>query len=193
MFPFCSVCNYLEECWDVTPRSLVLVHSRFGGNYCLHLQGWNVSQATKLCFPLASYCSLLGLLFGSQGRRSTFFRNVGEFLPDYTLPHPRQWLIEQFHNGRRMNVHDIDSWVRVTVAVETLQQYLPSSVARKRSEVRDSKYGRSCEIFTKETITRAFGNCLLRASAAPVKDTVTFCPSEPLPWLLMRLKKKVMK
>jgi hypothetical protein len=32
--------------------------------------------------------SLLGLLFGPEGYGSTFLRNVGELLSQYTSPHP---------------------------------------------------------------------------------------------------------
>jgi hypothetical protein len=33
--------------WDVTPCSLVEVHGRFGGTYCLHIQGRSVSQGSN--------------------------------------------------------------------------------------------------------------------------------------------------
>jgi hypothetical protein len=29
--------------WDITPCSLLKVNRRFGGTYCLHLQGWRIS------------------------------------------------------------------------------------------------------------------------------------------------------
>jgi hypothetical protein len=64
------------------------------------------------------------------------------------------------------------------------------SAIGKRSEVRGSKEGGSFEIFAKENVRRAFGNCLLWTSPAPVPDAVTLCTSEPLPRLLMQLKKK---
>jgi hypothetical protein len=37
---------------------------------------------------------------------------------------------------------------------------------------------------------RAFVNFFPRVSAVPAPDTVALCPSEPLTWLLMQLKKK---
>jgi len=46
------------------------------------------------------------------------------------------------------------------------------------------------EIFAKETVMRAFVNFFPRVSAVPVPDTVALCPSKPLTWLLMQLKKK---
>jgi hypothetical protein len=33
--------------WDVTPLSLVEVYQRYGGTYCLHLQGRRVCSASR--------------------------------------------------------------------------------------------------------------------------------------------------
>jgi hypothetical protein len=52
--------------WDVTLRSLVDEYRRFGGSYCLHLQGW---------------------------RGSRFLRSVGTHLPIYVPSHPRKPVI----------------------------------------------------------------------------------------------------
>jgi hypothetical protein len=54
--------------WDVTPCSLMEVHRCFGGRYCFQIQGRRVDQA--------SY--------------STFLRNVGKHLRNYTLSHRRR-------------------------------------------------------------------------------------------------------
>jgi hypothetical protein len=33
--------------WDVTPCSPLKVYRRFGGKYCLHFEGWRITQARK--------------------------------------------------------------------------------------------------------------------------------------------------
>jgi hypothetical protein len=70
--------------WDVTPCIPVGVHRRFGGTYCLHIQGRRYAkQASKLILLAVGY--LLRLFFDP-----TYLRNVGEFLPDYTTSHLRR-------------------------------------------------------------------------------------------------------
>jgi hypothetical protein len=39
--------------WDITPCSPLKVNRRFGGTYCLHLQGRRISRARRLCLSPA--------------------------------------------------------------------------------------------------------------------------------------------
>jgi hypothetical protein len=45
----------------------------------------NVLQDSAYCFLVTGY--LLGVLVETEDAGSTFFRNFGEFLPDYTASH----------------------------------------------------------------------------------------------------------
>jgi hypothetical protein len=58
--------------WDVKPCGDVNCRRRFGGTYCLIFK---VEEETSF---------LLGLLFDVENRGSTFFRNVGELIPDFS-------------------------------------------------------------------------------------------------------------
>jgi hypothetical protein len=60
------------------PCSQVVFYRRFGGVYFLYIQSGRVSRESK---KQAKLC-LLGLLFDPEDGGSTFFRNVGECLPD---------------------------------------------------------------------------------------------------------------
>jgi hypothetical protein len=61
----------------VAPHSPVEVNGRSGRTYCLHLQRRGVSQASEQQ-DAVGYFEWLTL------PSSTFLRNVGEILPDYT-------------------------------------------------------------------------------------------------------------
>jgi hypothetical protein len=80
--------------WDVTPCSSVKVHRHYGGIYCLHLQGRNVSHANNepekggIRKSRASW-----LLLHPEDGSSAFFCNVGRLLPDYMASHPRILLL----------------------------------------------------------------------------------------------------
>jgi hypothetical protein len=62
---------------DVTTYSPVEVYRRFGRTYCFHIQTRKVIQENGSKQASAEHGS------------STFLRNVGEGLPDYTAVHPR--------------------------------------------------------------------------------------------------------
>jgi hypothetical protein len=68
------------------PCSLVEVFRRFGGTYCLQLQGQTKHQYYRLVLA----CYIVGLLFESEVGGTTFLRNVDRFLPEYTAFHPRR-------------------------------------------------------------------------------------------------------
>jgi hypothetical protein len=53
--------------WDVTLCSPVDVHQRFGGTYCLHLQGQKVSTARSRWWAEGTTCRKLGCDIGSEG------------------------------------------------------------------------------------------------------------------------------
>jgi hypothetical protein len=65
--------------WDITPCSLLRVNRRFGGTYCLHLQGRRISWARS------QHESRW------QDGGDMFFRNVGWLSMDYTELYPRRW------------------------------------------------------------------------------------------------------
>jgi hypothetical protein len=105
--------------YSVMPWELVDVYPRFGGTYCLHLQGGTVSQASRAnrawktrfrygyvketreneeeqttaritrALTRGSFC-LRGLLFDPEDGGSAFLRNVTERLQDYTASHTRR-------------------------------------------------------------------------------------------------------
>jgi hypothetical protein len=67
--------------WDTNPWSPVIFNRRFGGTYCLHLQGRGVGQARNLYDERNKQTLhvgfLLGLHFDSEDVKNTFLRNVG--------------------------------------------------------------------------------------------------------------------
>jgi hypothetical protein len=68
--------------WVITPRQLE------EGKYCLHFQGWRVSQAgNRLVWLLPASC---WFLFSPENGDSAFLQNVSEFLPDYMVLHSRR-------------------------------------------------------------------------------------------------------
>jgi hypothetical protein len=96
--------NLLEQrstvVWDVTPFSPVGLHRRFGGTYCLYLQGQTVSQASSqqdagskqsdrycrwICIGLHRVSMLPASCFNPEDGSGIFLRSVGELIPDYTL------------------------------------------------------------------------------------------------------------
>jgi hypothetical protein len=77
--------------WDVGPcRSCA--NRRFGGTYCLHLQGRKIRErGTSLSRSAATYSHWFlarGLFYPEDGG-NTFLRNVGSH-KIYTAPHPRR-------------------------------------------------------------------------------------------------------
>jgi hypothetical protein len=78
--------------WDVAPCSPLECHRRFGRTYCLHLQGRSLSQARTRRKPRQRHLPLIhgyliGLLLDPEDEDSTFLRNVGGLLLDYTVLH----------------------------------------------------------------------------------------------------------
>jgi hypothetical protein len=65
---------------DVTPCCLVEVYRRFGSTYCLHFQVRTVILASNRVRMLKP----LDLLFNPEDGGTTFHRNAGKHLPDYT-------------------------------------------------------------------------------------------------------------
>jgi hypothetical protein len=68
--------------WDITPCNPLKVNRRFGGTYCLHLQGRKISRArNQLESRLVTYCDagfLLSLhIFDPEDGGDMFLRNVG--------------------------------------------------------------------------------------------------------------------
>jgi hypothetical protein len=72
--------------YEVEPHSLVEVYRRFGGTRCLHFEDIRERQPSNR--NVASWC-LLGLLFDSKDRGSTFLRNVGKLLTKYLASHSK--------------------------------------------------------------------------------------------------------
>jgi hypothetical protein len=67
--------------------NLLEIDPRFGGTYCLHLQGQRLSEVSSLqeAGHLLVVGNLLGLHCDPEDEGSMFLQNVGEFLPDYTV------------------------------------------------------------------------------------------------------------
>jgi hypothetical protein len=63
--------------WDITQCSLLKVNRRFGGTYCLHLQGRKLSWARKQHDSRWLLPSLLSLFFDPEDGGDMFLRNVG--------------------------------------------------------------------------------------------------------------------
>jgi hypothetical protein len=51
--------------WDITPRSPLIVNRRFGGTYCLHLQGRKNKPSKKPACHLLSHWFLAQLIFST--------------------------------------------------------------------------------------------------------------------------------
>jgi hypothetical protein len=80
--------------WDKTSCILVEIYRSFGETYCCHLQDRRVSQANKrkmkLIQCLIVAASLLARVVLDRERRdSTFLRNLGKLVPEYTASQPR--------------------------------------------------------------------------------------------------------
>jgi hypothetical protein len=68
----------------VAACSLVEVQLRFATTSCLHIQCRTSASSLFL-----TGC-LFGVLFGLEDGYSTFIRNVGKFLPEYSASHRRR-------------------------------------------------------------------------------------------------------
>jgi hypothetical protein len=82
--------------WDVIPLSLVARYQCFRGTCCLHLQD-------------------------PEGRGSTFLRNIGTWLPEYTASHPRRTfsflnhtIMGDFINTNYTSPHSVSQWHTIT-------------------------------------------------------------------------------
>jgi hypothetical protein len=75
--------------WGVITCNLI-VHRRFGGTYCLHLQDLRVSQTTSKNHCLLNSGYLLDVLFYLEDVCCMFLRNFSKRLSDYTSPHLRE-------------------------------------------------------------------------------------------------------
>jgi hypothetical protein len=67
-----------------------LIQARFGGTYCLHLQGKGLSHARRKSLSLLLASFFVGLFFGPKDGGNMFLRNVGEILAYYTESQPNQ-------------------------------------------------------------------------------------------------------
>jgi hypothetical protein len=72
----------------VAPCSAVQINRHFGVIYCLHLHCRTTQESNQRCErsnqTTPADC-LLSLLFQPEDGGSTFLRNFGELMPDYTL------------------------------------------------------------------------------------------------------------
>jgi hypothetical protein len=102
---------------NVMSCSLV-VHRRFGGTYCINLQGRRVSQANNAHFLLLCFLDYSSTM---KMEACTFLRNVARRLSDYMVWRPRihhsstNWFVCRPFNGdesrERLFSCEFDNWM----------------------------------------------------------------------------------